>query len=55
MNWIGYNTARDITLPGNEIRQNFFMYPAAFTSRGEVDCLSPKTFAYSISSKEITG
>lgn len=54
MNWIGYNTARDITLPGNEIRQNFFMYPAAFTSRGEVDCLSPKTFAYSISSKEIT-
>ncbi len=54
MNWIGYNTARDLTLPGNEIRQNFFMYPAAFTSRGEVDCLSPKTFAYSISSKEIT-
>lgn len=54
MNWVGFNSARDIVLPGNEIQQNFFMYPAAFTSRGEVDCLSPATFAYSISSKEIT-
>jgi transglutaminase-like putative cysteine protease len=54
MNWVGFNTARDLVLPGNSIQQNFFMYPAAFTSRGEVDCLSPKTFAYSISSKEIT-
>jgi transglutaminase-like putative cysteine protease len=54
MNWVGFNHARDLVLPGNSIRQNFFMYPAAFTSRGEVDCLSPKTFAYSISSKEIT-
>lgn len=54
MNWIGFNTARDLTLPGNAERQNFFMYPAAITSRGEVDCLSPKTFAYTITSKEIT-
>jgi transglutaminase-like putative cysteine protease len=54
MNWVGFNTARELVLPGNSIQQNFFMYPAAFTSRGEVDCLSPKTFAYSISSREIT-
>jgi transglutaminase-like putative cysteine protease len=54
MNWVGFNTARDLVLPGNSIQQNFFMYPAAFTARGEVDCLSPKTFAYSISSREIT-
>jgi transglutaminase-like putative cysteine protease len=54
MNWVGFNTARDLILPGNSIRQNFFMYPAAFTVRGEVDCLSPDTFAYSITSKEVT-
>lgn len=54
MNWVGFNSARDLVLPGNTERQNFFMYPAAFTSRGDIDCLSPKTFAYSITSKEVT-
>lgn len=54
MNWVGYNSARDFVLPGGDARQGFLMYPAGFTSRGEVDCLSPKTFAYTITSKEIT-
>lgn len=54
MNWVGYNTARDFVLPGDGPRQGFLMYPAAVTARGELDCLSPKTFAYSITSKEIT-
>ncbi len=54
MNWVGYNSARDFVLPGGKGPQGFLMYPAAMTGLGEVDCLSPKTFAYSISSKEIT-
>lgn len=54
MNWVGYNTARDFVLPGGDLQQGFLMYPAAITSRGELDCLSPKTFAYSITSKEVT-
>ncbi|TCL72999.1 transglutaminase family protein [Rhizobium sp. BK251] len=53
MNWVSYNSARDLVLPGGSERQGFLMYPAAVTSRGEVDCLSPKTFAYSITSKEV--
>jgi len=54
MNWVGYNTARDLILPGGSVQQGYFMYPAAFTSKGERDCLSPKTFAYSIASRELT-
>jgi hypothetical protein len=54
MNWVGYNTARDLTLPGSSLEQGFLMYPAALTSRGELDCLSPQTFAYTISSREVT-
>ncbi|RVO47214.1 transglutaminase-like domain-containing protein [Sinorhizobium meliloti] len=53
MNWVGYNTARDLVLPGGELRQGFLMYPAAVTARGELDCLNPQTFAYSITSREI--
>jgi len=54
MNWVGFNTARDLVLPGSSERQGFLMYPAAYNSKGEVDCLSPKTFAYTIMSREIT-
>eukprot|EP00913_Durusdinium_trenchii_P004218 g3910.t1 len=54
MNWIGYNSARDLTLPGGDLSQGFLMYPAAVTSRGELDCLSPQTFAYAITSREVT-
>jgi transglutaminase-like putative cysteine protease len=54
MNWVGYNSARDLTLPGGQLSQGFLMYPAAMTSRGELDCLNPQTFAYAISSKEVT-
>ncbi len=54
MNWVGYNSARDFVLPDSDHQQGFLMYPAALTSRGELDCLSPKTFAYAITSKEVT-
>ena len=54
MNWVGYNSARDLILPGSDLGQGFFMYPAAITSRGELDCLNPQTFAYAITSREVT-
>ena len=54
MNWVGYNTARDFFLPGGDLWQGFLMYPAAVTARGELDCLNPQTFAYKITSREIT-
>ena len=53
MNWVGYNTARDLTLPGGGLEQGFLMYPAALTSLGELDCLNPQTFAYNITSREV--
>lgn len=57
MNWVGYNSATDIKLPDTDSRhQNFafLMYPCAFTSAGQPDCLDPKKFHYEINSQEIT-
>lgn len=56
MNWIGYNSANDIELPGaRQQRSNFafLMYPCAFTSTGQPDCLDPSRFHYEISSREL--
>lgn len=53
MNWVGYNTARDIVMPGGREREAFLMYPCALTTWGAPDCLNPATFAYSITSREI--
>ncbi|SEQ06368.1 Transglutaminase-like enzyme, putative cysteine protease [Faunimonas pinastri] len=54
MNWVGFNSARDIVLPGGHEREDFLMYPCALTKWGTPDCLNPATFAYSITSREIT-
>jgi transglutaminase-like putative cysteine protease len=57
MNWIGYNSATDIELPNaGDRRPNFafLMYPCAFTSAGQPDCLDPAQFRYEINSREIT-
>ena len=54
MNWVGFNYARDFTLPEQkEGPIGFLMYPYAETSDGSKDSLTPETFAYTISSKEI--
>jgi transglutaminase-like putative cysteine protease len=54
MNWVGFNYARDFTLPGQkEGPIGFLMYPYAETSGGIVDSLDPARFTYSISVKEI--
>ena len=56
MNWIGYNSATDIELPDSGSRRPnfaFLMYPCAFTSAGQPDCLDPARFQYEITSREI--
>jgi len=54
MNWLPYNYGHDIRLPqsnGPEIA--FFMYPQGETANGRKDSLDPKSFTYTIKSKEI--
>jgi transglutaminase-like putative cysteine protease len=54
MNWMAYNFAHDVTLPGSTgAPLAFFMYPQAETSAGRVDSLDPNNFKYEITSKEI--
>jgi hypothetical protein len=57
MNWVGYNSATDIELPGAGRQQPnfaFLMYPCAFTAAGQPDTLDPAAFRYEIASREIT-
>lgn len=54
MNWMAYNFAHDVTLPGSTgAPLRFFMYPQAETSRGRIDSLDASNFKYEITSKEI--
>lgn len=53
-NWIGYNDAHDVQLPGSSGQSvAFLMYPQAEDSHGMVDCLAPKDFRYTIHAKRI--
>jgi transglutaminase-like putative cysteine protease len=53
MNWMAYNFAHDVTLPGSSgAAIAFFMYPQAETSAGRLDTLDPNNFKYEITSKE---
>jgi len=55
MNWLGYNSAEDVRLPGS--RQGapiaFLMYPNGETAKGRLDSLDPATFRYAIRSKRV--
>jgi len=54
MNWIAYNFAQDVALPGSSgAPVGFLMYPQAETADGRLDCLDPDNFAYEIRSKEV--
>jgi transglutaminase-like putative cysteine protease len=54
MNWIAYNFAHDVALPGSSGPTiGFLMYPQAETADGRLDCLNPDTFRYEIRAKEI--
>ncbi len=55
MNWVGYNSATDIELPGaGQRRPNFpfLMYPCAFTTAGQPNAVDPARFRYEITSRE---
>jgi transglutaminase-like putative cysteine protease len=54
MNWMAYNFAHDVTLPGSSNAPiGFLMYPQAETKEGRIDCLDPDNFKYEITSREI--
>lgn len=55
MNWMAYNFAHDVALPGSSgAPVAFLMYPQAETAEGRLDCLDPDGFKYEITSKETT-
>ena len=54
MNWMAYNFAHDVPLPGSPgAPVGFLMYPQAETAQGRLDCLDPDGFRYEIKSREI--
>jgi transglutaminase-like putative cysteine protease len=55
MNWMAYNFAHDVALPGsNGAPVGFLLYPQAETAEGRLDSLDPDNFKYEITSREIT-
>jgi len=53
-NWMGYNSASDVKLPGaKQGKLGFFMYPQAETAAGALDPYDPDSFAYQITAREI--
>ncbi len=53
MNWMAYNFAHDVALPGSgSASLGFLMYPQAETADGRLDCLDPVNFKYEITSRE---
>jgi transglutaminase-like putative cysteine protease len=55
MNWMAYNFAHDVELPGSSGKPlGFLMYPQAETADGRLNSLDPGAFKYEITSTEIT-
>jgi len=54
-NWLAYNFAHDVALPGsNGPKLGFLMYPQAECGNARLDCHDPDTFKYTIRSRELT-
>jgi len=54
MNWMAYNFAHDVALPGSSGPPvPFLMYPQAETDSGRLDSLDADNFNYTITAKEI--
>ncbi len=53
-NWLGYNTAHDVVLPGSTHKVAFLMYPQAEVAGALLDCLDPDNFRYAIRAAELT-
>ena len=55
-NWLAYNFAHDIALPGAKgPKLGFLMYPQAECGPSRLDCLDPDNFKYTITAKELAG
>lgn len=53
-NWLPYNSARDVALPGSEgPKLGFLMYPQAEIGGHRLDCLEADAFRYAITAREI--
>lgn len=53
-NWVGFNTAHDVALPGARAgKLGFLMYPVAEDQQGRFDSYAPDDFRYQITAKEI--
>ena len=53
-NWVGYNMAHDVALPGSRLgKLGFLMYPVAEDQQGRFDSYAPDDFKYQITAKEI--
>jgi transglutaminase-like putative cysteine protease len=56
MNWLAFNFAHDVSLPGSAgAPVPFLMYPQGENAAGRFDSLDPEHFRYRITSREITG
>jgi transglutaminase-like putative cysteine protease len=54
-NWLAYNVAHDLSLPGAKgPKLEFLMYPQAETAAARLDCLDPDTFRYTLKARELT-
>jgi transglutaminase-like putative cysteine protease len=54
MNWLAYNDAHDIKLPGAKGPEvGFLMYPQMETADGRFDCLDPDNFRYRITARTV--
>ncbi len=54
MNWMAYNVAHDIVLPGaKEGMLEFLMYPQAEVAGKRLDCLDPDNFRYVMTAKPV--
>ncbi|MBT9612767.1 MAG: transglutaminase domain-containing protein [Burkholderiales bacterium] len=55
MNWLAYNFAHDLKLPGSAGPTiPFLMYPQGENAAGRLDSLDPNNFRYKITSREMT-
>ena len=53
-NWVGYNMAHDVVLPGSRLgKLGFLMYPVAEDQQGRFDSYSPDDFKYQITAREL--
>ncbi len=54
MNWLAYNYAHDVRLPGTQGAQvPYFMYPNGETANGRLDQLDPGAFRYTLTAREL--